>query len=126
MVKHLETVRRLANEERIGTRLALLGVTLDQAFDTPAVLSAYGKLTLKGADRFDQWTLATGTPTQIEDVARFFGVGYRGENGFVTHTLMTAVIGADGRVMRTFPSNSWLPDAVFALVRQGVARDTVK
>ena len=62
MVRHLETVRRRANEEGIGSRLALLGVTLDPAFDTPAVLRAYGESVLKGADRFDQWTLATGRP----------------------------------------------------------------
>jgi protein SCO1/2 len=37
VVKHLETVRRRANEEGLGNRLALLGVSLDPAFDTPAV-----------------------------------------------------------------------------------------
>ena len=77
MIKHLESVRRRANEEGIGGRLALLGVTLDPAFDTPPVLRAYGESMLKGAGRFDQWTLAGGTAAQIEAVARFFGVGYQ-------------------------------------------------
>ena len=120
MLKNLEAVRRRANKEGLGSQLALLGVTLDPAFDTPAVLRAYGESMLKGSNRFDQWTLATGTAAQIEDVARFFGVGYRAEGGFVTHTLTTAVVSHDGRVMRVFESNSWRPDEVYDVVRRGI------
>jgi cytochrome oxidase Cu insertion factor (SCO1/SenC/PrrC family) len=97
-------------------------VTLDPAFDTPAVLRAYGESVLKGADRFAQWTLATGTPAQIDAAARFFGVTAREESGFVTHTLTTAVVGHDGRVMRLFASNSWRPDELYDVVRLGVDR----
>ena len=120
MLKNLEAVRRRADQEGLGSQLALLGVTLDPAFDTPSVLRAYGQAVLKESKRFDQWTLATGTPAQIENVARFFGVGYRADGGFVTHTLATAVIGHDGRVMRVFESNSWRPDEVYDVVRRGI------
>lgn len=126
MVRHLERVRQRANEQGIGGRVAFLGVTLDPAFDTPGVLEAYGVSVLKGADRFDQWTLATGTASQIGDLARFFGVGFRPEAGVITHTLMTAVVGADGRVMRVFPSNSWTPDELFERVRQGSELAAIK
>jgi len=126
MVKHLEAVRRRANEDGFGSRLALLGVTMDPAFDTPPVLRAYGEAVLSAGDRFDQWTLATGTAAQVEEVARFFGVGYRAEGGFVTHTLTTAVVGHDGRVMRVFGSNSWRPDDVYDLVRRGIERAAVQ
>ena len=122
MVRHLEGVRRRANEEGIAGGLAFLGVTLDPAFDTPAVLRAYGESVLKGPNRFDQWTLASGTATQIEAVARFFAVGYRDDNGLVTHTLSTAVIGHDGRIMRTFASNSWRPEELFDVVKRGIDR----
>ena len=126
MVKHLERVRHRANKEGIGSRLAVVGVTLDPRFDSPAVLRAYGEVVLKGANRFDQWTLATGTPAQVADVARFFGVAYRGENDLVTHTLSTTVIAHDGRIMRTFTANSWRPDELFDVVRQGAARAAVR
>ena len=122
MVKHLEAVRRRASDERVGDRVALLGVTLDPAFDTPAVLRAYGDSVLRGADRFDQWTLATGTVEQVEIIAGFFGVAARAEAGLTTHTLSTAVIGHDSRIMRIFPSNAWRPDDLFAEVRRGVER----
>ncbi len=126
MVKHLEAVRRRANEEGLGTRLALLGVTLDPAFDTPPVLRAYGESMLKAPDPFDQWTLATGTAEHVEDLARFFGVGYRAEGGLITHTLTTAVVGHDGRVMRVFGSNSWRPDEVYDVVRRGIERAAIE
>jgi protein SCO1 len=125
MVRNLETVRRRANEEGQGSRLAFLGVTLDPAFDTPAVLRAYGETMLKGSHRFDQWTMATGTPAQIENVTRFFGVAFRTEAGFVNHTLATAVVGHDGRVMRVFESNSWRPDEVYEVVRRAIERESI-
>ena len=122
MIQHLEGVRRRANDDGLASRLSLVGVTLDPAFDTPAALRAYGQSMLKGSNRFDQWTLATGTAAQIEDVARFFGVGYRAEGGLVTHTLATAVLSAEGRVVRVFESNSWRPDDVYDLVRRTIER----
>jgi protein SCO1 len=123
MVRHLEAVRRRAAHEGMAGSLALLGVTLDPAYDTPAVLKAYGESVLAGDDRFAVWTLATGSPAEIEAVARFFGVGYRAENGLVTHTLSTAVVGHDGRVVRLFPSNAWTPDGLFEAVRTGIGRN---
>jgi protein SCO1/2 len=126
MVKHLESVRSRANEDKMGAGVALLGVTLDPAFDTPAVLRAYGASVLQGADRFTQWTLATGTAEQIEDVARFFGVDYKADNGLVTHSLTTTVVGHDGRIMRTFASNSWRPDELFDVVKRGVERAAIR
>jgi protein SCO1 len=126
VIRNLEAVRRLAAGHGVDSRLALFAVTLDPAFDTPAVLRAYGETVLAGSDRFDGWTLATGTPAQVEAAAAFFGVGYRAGQGFVTHTLSTTVVGHDGRVMRTFASNSWRPQDVFEVVRQGIARAPVQ
>jgi len=122
MVKYLEAVRQRANEKGQGADLALLGLTLDPAFDSPNVLRAYGESQLTGHNPFTQWTLATGTSPQIEDAARFFGVGYRAESGLVTHTLSTIVIGHDGRIIQTFASNSWRPDDLFDVVQRGLER----
>ena len=122
MVKHLEAVRERAGAEGFGDRLALLGITLDPAFDSPAVLRTYGQSVLKAPGRFERWTLATATPEQIADVTAFFGVGAQRGAGTVTHSLMTAVIGHDGRIMRLFPANSWQPDELLDVVRLGVQR----
>ena len=122
MIRHLEAVRRRANVEGLGERLALLGVTLDPEFDTPAVLHAYGEAVLEGQTRFDHWTLATGTLDQVMDAARFFGVASRADGAPITHTLTTAVVGHDGRVLRLFESNSWRPDDLFDVVRRAIDR----
>jgi cytochrome oxidase Cu insertion factor (SCO1/SenC/PrrC family) len=122
MVKHLESVRHRANAKGIGPALALLGITLDPAFDSPDVLRSYGESTLKGPAPFDHWTLATGTPTQIDQAVRFFGMTSTPEGGFVTHTLSTAVVGHDGRIMQTFASNAWRPDELFDVVQRGLER----
>ncbi len=125
MVRHLERVRQRANDEGFGSKVSVLGITLDPAFDTPAVLRDYGQAVLKGPDPFEQWTLATGTAAQIEAIAEYFGVAARAEGGFVTHTLTTAVVGHDGRVMRMFASNSWQPEELFDVVRRSADRVAV-
>ena len=122
MVKHLESVRRQLNEANLGERFAMLGITLDPAFDTPGVLRTYGESVLRGSHRFDQWTLATGTPAQVEDVARFLGVAYRAEGGLVTHTLMAVVVSHDGRIIRMLESNSWRPEELYDVVRPAIER----
>ena len=77
---------------------------------------------LEGANRFDQWTLATGTPSQVEEVSRFFGVGYRADDGFLVHTLATAILDHEGRVVRMFPSNSWRPEELYDVARRSAER----
>ena len=126
MLKHLEAVRERANDDGLGARLALLGITVDPEFDTPAVLRAYGRSMLRGTNPFEQWTLAMGTARQIEEVARFFGVGYQPEGGVVTHTLSTAVVSHDGRVMQTFAANAWRPEELYDVVRRGIERAAVR
>jgi cytochrome oxidase Cu insertion factor (SCO1/SenC/PrrC family) len=44
----------------------------------------------------------------------------------VVHTLTTAVVGHDGRVMRIFESNSWRPDEVLDVVRRGIERAAIQ
>jgi protein SCO1/2 len=122
MVRHLEYLRRRTEREGLAPRVALLGVTLDPAFDTPEVLRTYGEGVLAGKNRFERWTFATGTPAEIAAIAGYFGIGYSAESGLVTHTLQTVVIGSDGRVLGLFPSNSWRPEEVYDVVRLGADR----
>jgi protein SCO1/2 len=118
MMSHLERVRRTANDAGLSGRVAFLAITLDPETDTPSVLRTYGEARLDGADRFAQWTLATGTTAEVAAVADVFGVGYEADGGLVTHSMATAVVGHDGRVVRVFPSNSWSPDEMYTLVER--------
>ena len=85
--------RRL--QRRFGNGVTLLSVTIDPLFDTPAVLARYAKLW--NADPVS-WHFLTGTPEQVQAVARSLGMLYFPEEGSMTHTSQTAVIGRDGHL----------------------------
>jgi protein SCO1/2 len=111
MMKHLDAVNRsLDSRPDLGGRVRLLGVSVDPEHDTPKVLEAYGKAFITGPDPFLRLDLATGAPDAVRQVATFFGLTYSRDAAQITHSLSTAIIGADGRVVALLPSNSWRPD----------------
>ena len=123
MMKHFDAInRQLASRPDLAQRVHLLGVSVDPEYDTPAVLKAYGKAFVTGPDAFERLDLATGAPGDIRSMATFFGLTYAPDAGQITHTLSTAIIGVDGRVVALLPSNSWRPsdalDAVETHLRQ--------
>ncbi len=85
--------RRL--QRRFGNRVVLLSITIDPLHDTPDVLARYAKLW--NADPAS-WHFLTGAPQAVETVARSFGMFYFPEEGSLTHTTATAVVGRTGRL----------------------------
>lgn len=82
-------------QRRFGSTLQLLSITIDPRYDQPEVLRAYA--TLWNADTRN-WHFLTGTESQIRSVASAFGLVYFAEDGSMTHSSRTAVIGRDGRL----------------------------
>ena len=82
----------------------LLSVTLDPAFDTPQVLQAYAAS--KGVNPA-RWQLATGTPEEIARLTSAFAIHVERGGVLIDHTLATAVIGRDGRVVQIWRGNGW-------------------
>ena len=110
MMKHFDAINRLlASRPDLADRVHLVGVSVDPEYDTPAVLKAYGKAFITGRDPFARLDLATGAPGAIRSMATYFGLTYSPDGGQITHTLSTAIIGVDGRVVALLPSNSWRP-----------------
>jgi protein SCO1/2 len=85
--------RRL--QRRFGSDLDLLSISIDPRFDQPEVLRSYAKLW--NAD-LRSWHFLTGTETDIRSVAEVFGLLYFAEDGAMTHSSRTAVIGRDGHL----------------------------
>jgi protein SCO1/2 len=90
----------------------LLEVTLDPAFDRPAVLAKY-------ASRFDadaaRWTIGTGDPRAVLDFAAQFGiVPFPDPRVGLIHSERTALIGPDGRIADLIDEAGWDPDNVIA------------
>ena len=87
----------------------LLSVSFDPQFDTPPVLKAHA-----GRVEADPliWTFATGDRDEITRFASRFGVTVeRAEQNAIdiTHNLRTAIIDAEGRLVKVHTGNSWTP-----------------
>ncbi len=104
---------------RMATLLAdapvrLLEVTLDPAFDTPAVLRRYGRAV--GADG-TRWTLATGEPAAIDAFAVRAGLLLdRPRPGLIAHT-EAVLIARDGILEQNIVGNDWTAAEVAAEAR---------
>lgn len=99
--------------EQFGTKVHLLSVSFDPAYDTPTVLREYAA---RYTDRLDTWTFATGDSTDIRRMTDHFGVFTKTEGEEITHNLTTAVIGPEGTVHRLFRGNDWQPNEVMRAV----------
>ena len=97
----------ILGDSQLRNRAALLSVSFDPDFDTPAVLAAHAKQL--GADS-TVWHFATGDRSAIETLASRFGVSVVREGTAaegITHNLRTAIIGSDGRVSAMLTGNEW-------------------
>lgn len=108
--RHFSAVQRsLRADAALRDRVHLLSVSFDPTFDTPAILSAHAGRA--GADSRD-WTFLTGREDDIDRFARSLGVsvlrGYRSGSEIV-HNLRTAIVGADGRLVRVLSGTEWTP-----------------
>ncbi len=81
----------------------LLSFTLDPTHDTPAVLDEYAR---QWRSSGDSWRFVTGEEERIREVGGLFGVVFWPEDGVITHTSATGVIGKDGRLKAVVQGSS--------------------
>jgi cytochrome oxidase Cu insertion factor (SCO1/SenC/PrrC family) len=94
----------------------LLEITLDPQFDTPRVLRNYGHAF--GADP-KRWTLATGTPASIDELAARFGIATQWTRpGTLVHTEAAIVVDREGRIAEAIDGNAWSPEQLLAVARE--------
>lgn len=96
----------------------LLSITFDPDYDTPKVLRSYGASHTKryADENFQHWEFATGTKDEVKGIAQFFGLRYYHDtasgNSEVIHSLRTAVIGPDGKIVKLYRGNEWKPEEI--------------
>jgi protein SCO1/2 len=101
-------------EKLRGQPVHLVEVTLDPAFDRPAVLARYG--TAFGADP-SRWTLATGDPNKVLDFAAQFDVtAFPDERVGLIHPERTVIIDQYGTIRELIDESSWSPDEIVATI----------
>jgi protein SCO1/2 len=107
----------LAADRSLPQDARLLSVTIDPEFDTPPVLKAYA-----GALRADpaRWRFAGGEPLAVQRFARAFSVYVERNGALRDHTLATALVDRDNRVVNIWRGNGWkVEDLVHAVRRAG-------
>lgn len=104
-------------QAELGTSaIRLVEITLDPRFDTPRVLRAYGRFFGQDPNR---WTLATGAPASIDELATRLGIATRWTApGTLIHTEAAIVVDRDGRIAETIDGNAWTPDQILAVARE--------
>ncbi len=95
----------------------LLSISIDPQYDKPQVLRAYALDCSGTGQPFGHWDFASGTPEQVRKVAEFFGLKYWTEGGQIVHSLVTALVGPDGKVVKVYRGNDWQPAQVLGDIR---------
>jgi protein SCO1/2 len=91
----------------------LLTISFDTDYDTPAVLRDYARRYMNPVS-FENWEFATGTIEEIRKITTYFGLVYRKESDQIVHSMVTALIGPDGKLMHLYLRNEWTPKDVLA------------
>ena len=89
---------------RMGRDLVLLSVTFDPEHDQPAVLAKYAN-TWKADPR--NWHFLTGSPREVRRICRLFDVGSWADEGLLSHSLHTAIIDQDGKLVVNIDGNQF-------------------
>jgi len=115
MDRQFAEAQMLIKEKGLAGKAHLLSVSFDPKNDTPAVLKKHAR----NLD-FDPnvWTFATGELEEIDRFATNFGVtlvrGQAANPDEIGHTLRTALVGRDGRLVKTYRGGDWTPAELVA------------
>jgi protein SCO1/2 len=99
--------------------LQLLSISFDPDHDTPAVLRSYASHWINDLPPSlrSRWQFVAPAKSELPDVLRFFAVTANPENGLITHSLSSALVDAEGKIIRWYPANLWTPEDVLQDLR---------
>jgi protein SCO1/2 len=111
----VEVQKQIKARKELRGKARLLSVSFDPKNDTSPVLKAHAKKL--GADP-SFWTFVTGDRDEIDRFATIFGVtlirGQAENPDEIGHTLQTAIIDRNGKLVKTYEGNEWAPDQIVA------------
>jgi protein SCO1 len=113
--------KSLQSDPAMYRKTHLLSISFDPAYDSPAVLRSYGEAYTGNytKEKFEHWDFAAPSKTDLPKLLEFFDVGATpGENHTFTHSLSTAVIAPDGKVVQWYPTNDWKPEDVLNALKK--------
>jgi protein SCO1/2 len=114
MDRNFAAVQQAIESQPALKKAHLVTVTFDPATDTPAVLKKHAAELKADPAR---WTFLTGDVQQIDTFASAFGMTISrapDDPSNVTHNLRTAIVDADGKLVKIYPGNEWKPEQIVA------------
>jgi protein SCO1/2 len=112
MDRHFATIQTSLKHDPSLTNVHLVSISFDPITDTPPVLKKHAR-TLNADPR--RWTFLTGPRDDIDQFAARFGVSVARAHDNpldITHTLRTAIVDADGKLVKVYTGNEWTPEQI--------------
>jgi protein SCO1/2 len=112
MDRHFAAMQKPLKADPLLKSVHLVTISFDPATDSPMVLKAHAKSL--DAD-LAGWTFLTGDRDDIDRFAARFGVSVTralNDPRDITHNLRTAIVDADGKLVKVYTGNEWTPEVV--------------
>ncbi len=82
--------------DRLGKDLAMISITIDPEYDTPAILRDYSR---RWGAQDGAWFFLTGPLKEIDRISGLFGLVSWAEEGTLSHTSSTVVVSREGKLV---------------------------
>ena len=92
---------------QLGLDLVLLTVTFDPVHDSPEVLAQYAS---QWAAEPATWHFLTGAVSEVRRVCHLFGVDFFPDEGLMNHSLHTAIVDRQGKLVANIEGNRFTAD----------------
>ena len=99
---------------RMDKDLVLLSVSFDPQNDSPAVLEKYAS---SWKENTRGWYFLTGPVPEIRRVCHMFGMNVWSDEGMLAHSMHTAVIGRDGKLVANLEGNEFTAEQLEDLIQ---------
>jgi protein SCO1/2 len=108
--------------DRMGKDLVLLTITFDPSTDSPDALAKYAQ-TWKASGK--GWYFLTGPAAEVKRACLMFGMDFWPEMGMLVHSMHTAVIDRQGRLVTNLEGNDFSADQLGNLIETVMDRKTL-
>jgi protein SCO1/2 len=117
MDRHFSALQKPLRQDPALQKVHLVTVSFDPLTDTPPVLKEHAKGLTADLTR---WTFLSGDRDEIDQFGSHFGIVVsRAMNDprDITHNLRTAIVDAEGRLVKTYTGNDWTPEQILTDLR---------
>lgn len=109
MDRHFASIQQTIKSDPSLKTVHLVSVSFDPLTDTPPVLKAHARELKADPAR---WTFLTGDRDEVDQFGAHFGLSVtraQDDPKDIAHTLRTAIVDADGKLVKIYTGNEWTP-----------------